>query len=268
MMNIYKFELSQLKNSIFIWSLAVPLSLVSYMLFYPMIASDAGALDSIMDSFPEKFLAAFGMNADLPISSLLGYLSLTVSMIYIPIAIQAANYGFHILSVEEREFTADFLLTKPVKRSKIFISKVSAALTSLLITNVSMWIATISILYIVKGQQTFDLGKVIILLTSFIFIQLVFFSLSLLISVSMKKVSSVLSLSMGLGFGLYILSALGSILSFDIFNILSPYAHFEPNYILVNANHHWSYVIITIAMIIVSIPLSYFLYHKRNISSL
>jgi ABC-2 type transport system permease protein len=267
-MNIFKFELSMLKKSILIWSLAVPFGLAFYMLFYPTIATDTGALDDLMNSFPEEFLAAFGMNAALPVSSLLGYFSLTVSMIYIPLAIQASNYGFHMLSVEEREFTADFLLTKPVKRSKIFISKVLAALTALLITNVSMWIITISTLYLVKGDSALEIDKVLVVLSSFGFIQLFFFSLSLLISVSIKKVSSVLSFSMGLSFGLYILSALGSVLSFDIFKLLSPYAHFDPNYILINTNHQWNLVLITIAVIVISIPASYFLYSKRNIASL
>lgn len=267
-MNIYKFELSMLKKSILIWSLAVPLGLAFYMLFYPTIATDTGALDDLMNSFPEEFLAAFGMNAELPVSSLLGYFSLTVSMIYIPIAIQASNYGFHMLSVEEREFTADFLLTKPVKRSKIFLSKVFAALTALIITNLFMWIITISTLYLVKGNNPLEIDKVLIVLSSFGFIQLFFFSLSLLISVSIKKVSSVLSFSMGLSFGLYILSALGSVLSFNIFKLLSPYAHFDPNYILINTNHQWNLVLITIAVIIISIPVSYILYAKRNISSL
>jgi ABC-2 type transport system permease protein len=267
-MNIFKFELSMLKKSILIWSLAVPLGLAFYMLFYPTIATDTGALDDLMNSFPEEFLAAFGMNAELPISSLLGYFSLTVSMIYIPLAIQASNYGFHMLSVEEREFTADFLLTKPVKRSEIFIAKVCAALTALFITNLAMWIVTISTLYLVKGTSPLEINKVLVVLTSFGFIQLFFFSLSLLISVSIKKVSSVLSFSMGLSFGLYILSALGSVLSFNIFKLLSPYAHFDPNYILINTNHQWSLVFITIAVIIISIPASYFLYAKRNIASL
>lgn len=267
-MNIYKFELSMLKKSILIWSLAVPLGLAFYMLFYPTIATDTGALDDLMNSFPEEFLAAFGMNAELPVSSLLGYFSLTVSMIYIPIAIQASNYGFHMLSVEEREFTADFLLTKPVKRSKIFLSKVFAALTALIITNLFMWIITISTLYLVKGNNPLEIDKVLVVLSSFGFIQLFFFSLSLLISVSIKKVSSVLSFSMGLSFGLYILSALGSVLSFNIFKLLSPYAHFDPNYILINTNHQWNLVLITIAVIIISIPVSYILYAKRNISSL
>ena len=66
-----------------------------------MIATDTAALESIMENFPEEFLALFGMNSELPISSLKGYLALTFGMIYIPIALQASNYGFHILSVEE-----------------------------------------------------------------------------------------------------------------------------------------------------------------------
>jgi ABC-2 type transport system permease protein len=267
-MNIYKFELSMLKKSMLIWSLAVPLGLAFYMLFYPTIAADTGALDDLMNSFPEEFLAAFGMNAELPVSSLLGYFSLTVSMIYIPLAIQASNYGFHMLSVEEREFTADFLLTKPVKRSQIFISKVLAALTSLLITNIAMWVVTITTLYLVKGDSALELNKVLIVMSSFAFIQLSFFSISLLISVSIKKVSSVLSFSMGLSFGMYILSALGAVLSFDIFKFISPYAHFDPNYILINTNHQWHLVLITVAVIVISIPASYFFYAKRNIASL
>lgn len=267
-MNIYKFEFLALKKSTIIWSISVPLGLAFYMLFYPMIASDTAGLEAIMANFPEEFLAAFGMHPSLPVSSLLGYFSLTMSMIYIPLAIQASNYGFHMLSVEEREYTADFLLTKPVKRSKIFISKVLAALASLLITNISMIIVTISVLYIVKGDSILELDKVLILLSSIGFIQLVFFSISLLISVSIKKISSVISFSMGLAFGLYILSALGAMLSFDLFILLSPYAHFDPNYILINTNFNWGLVLVTIAIIIIAMPLSYILYSKRNIASL
>ncbi len=267
-MNIYKFEFSMLKKSILIWSLAIPFGLVFYMLFYPMIATDTAALESIMANFPEEFLALFGMNSELPISSLKGYLALTFGMIYIPIALQASNYGFHILSVEERELTADFLLTKPVKRSEIFISKVLASFTSLLITNVSIAISTILVLLMIKGDETLEFNKIFILLSSIGFIQLVFFSISILISVSLKKISSVLSFSMALGFGLYILSGLGSMLSFKAFSIISPYAHFDPAYILVHANFNWSLVIYTLIIIIIALPLSYVLYLKRNIASL
>ena len=47
------------------------------------------------------------------------------------IALQAANYGYSLVSVEERELTADFLLSKPVGRVQILTSKLLAALRDL-----------------------------------------------------------------------------------------------------------------------------------------
>ena len=267
-MNIYKFELSMLRKSILIWALAIPLGTIFYMSFYPMIAQDTTAFAAVIENYPAEFLAAFGMNPELPMFSLLGYLSLTFGMVQIPLAIQASNYGFHILSVEERELTADFLLSRPITRAKIFIIKCLAAFTSLTIVNIAMWIGTIGVILAVKGDSDPEFGKVIVLLSSIVFLQLAFFGIGLLISVSIKKVSSVLSFSMALGFGMYILSSLGAILTSDIFNIISPYAHFSPTHILINGSYDWSLAIISILIILVTIPLSYFLYHKRNIASL
>jgi ABC-2 type transport system permease protein len=267
-MNIFKFELSMMKKSILIWSLAIAGFMMFYMSFYPLVAQDTAAFEQMLANFPEEFLAVFGMNPELPMLSLLGYFSLTFGIIQIPIAIQAANYGFHVLSIEERELTADFLMTKPVKRSQIFISKCLAAFTSLTIVNIVTWVATISILLMVKADSDPELGNVIVVLSSIAILQLVFFSIGLLISVSVKKIPSVLSLSMGLGFGLYVLGALGNMLSSEIFNFFSPYAHFNPANILIEGNYDWSMAIISIVVVLVALPMSYILYNKRNIASL
>ena len=267
-MNVYLFELRMYKKSILIWSLSISFWIIFYMAFYPMIAADAVGYDTMMEGFPEEFLAIFGMNIDLPMSSILGYFSLTFSMAQIPIAIQAANYGFHSLSVEERELTADFLLSKPVTRSKIIISKFFAALTSLTIVNVFVWISSLSSLYLFKGDTTFPLDNVLILLPTVILFQLFFLSVGMLISVSIKKVSSVLSFSMALAFGLYILNSLNTLLSSDFLGIFSAYTHFNPAYILVEGKYHIGFTIISISIITISLIMSYFLYLKRNIHSL
>ena len=51
---------------------------------------------------------------NLDMSSVLGFFSFVFLFCQICLAIQAANYGFSLVSVEERELTADFLLAKPV----------------------------------------------------------------------------------------------------------------------------------------------------------
>ncbi|MBN2299747.1 MAG: ABC transporter permease subunit [Acholeplasmataceae bacterium] len=267
-MNIYKFELKMLKSSILIWGLSIPLILFSYQAFYPTIAADTYAFDQLMANYPEELLAFFGMRPDLPMSSLLGYFSLTFGMMQIPLSIQAANYGFHMLSVEEREMTADFLLSKPVSRTKILISKFLAAFTSLTIINAGLWVASIGSLLLFKGDSELVLRNVVILLSTVVLFQLFFVGVGMLISVSVKKITSVIAYSMSLGFGLYIVFGLKSTFSNDLLALITPYAYFESAEILVTGKYNLLYTLINVGVIIVTFGLSYFLYKKRNIHSL
>lgn len=267
-MNIYKFELKMLRSSILIWGLSIPLILFAYMAFYPTIAADTSAFDALMANYPKELLAFFGMRPDLPMSSLLGYFSLTFGMMQIPIAIQAANYGIAMLSVEEREMTADFLLSKPVSRTKIMISKFLASLTSLVIVNLGLWVASIGALYAFKGDSTFELHNVILVLSSVILFQLFFVGVGMAISVSVKKIPSVIAYSMSLGFGLYIVFGLKSTFSNKIMGYVTPYAYFEPAELLVNGHLDLWFTIICTIIIVGSIGFSYFLYNRRNIHSL
>ena len=267
-MNIYLFEMKMLRKSIFLWGLFVPFGLIFYMSFFPMMAGDSANFNAILESYPPEMLAFFGFNTDLPVTSVLGYFALTLGMIQIPLAIQASNYGFHILSVEERELTADFLLSKPISRSKIYFSKFLAVSTSLLIVNIIVSGISILSIFLFKGSEVIDFTNVFILLSTIGLFQLVFLSIGLVISVSIKKVSSVLSFSMALGFGLYILSSLGTMLSSKMLSIISPYFHFAPAEILVTGSLDWGLASISISIIIISLVASYFLYQKRNIASL
>jgi ABC-2 type transport system permease protein len=265
-MNIYKFELGMLKRSILIWSLAIPAFFLFYVSFFPMMSGED--MNTIFEQFPEEFMAFFGMNPDLPVSSILGYVSLTYGMIQIPMAIQASNYGFHILSIEERELTADFLLTKPISRVKILVAKFLAAMTSLTIVNFTICLATILGTALFRGGQVVNWTAILVLLSTNIFFQLFFISVGMFISTIVKKIPSVLSLSMGLGIGLYIVSSLGTMLSSTIFHIITPYSHFAPAYILVEGTYDWSLVWISFLFIILSLVGSYFFYTRRNIASL
>ena len=267
-MNIYKFELKMLTRSIIIWGSSIVFGLVIYMAFFPLMMVDNDSMIDLLASYPEEFLAFFGMNSDLLFTSIMGYYGLTMSFIYVPIAIQASLYGVSILSVEEREYTADFLLSKPVSRKNVFLSKFFAAFTALTVVNVAIWIFSfVSLLSFNAGMEVDYLGTVV-LLSSIIFIQLFFLCVGLLISVIVKKVTSVIGYAMGLGFGLFIISSFGKMLSIESLKALTPYNHFEPIEILVNKSFNIFYFIICVLIIIISFSLGYFLYQKRNIKAL
>jgi ABC-2 type transport system permease protein len=200
-------------------------------------------------------------------STILGFYTLAFGICQLCLAIQAANYGFSLVSVEEREMTADFLLAKPIGRTKILTSKLLSAITGLTITNLVVWISSYIFINIYKGEQVYDGKALLLLFVSIIFLQLVFLSLGILISLLVKRVRNVTPFSMGLAFGMYILNAFGGMLGDDKMEIITPFNHFDPNYIIQNAAYDFPVVLISFTFIVLSIVGSYFLYTRRNIPS-
>jgi len=89
----------------------------------------------------------------------------------------------------------------------------------------------------------------------------------MLISLLMKRVRSVTPLSMALAFGMYVLSIFGGMLGGDKLEIISPFTHFDPNYIIKHGSYDIHLALISVAVIVIAIPASYLLYQKRNIAS-
>jgi ABC-2 type transport system permease protein len=105
----------------------------------------------------------------------------------------------------------------------------------------------------------------VLLLLSIVLFQLFFLSVGMLISLLVKRIRSVTPFSMALAFGMYILNAFGNMIGEDNLEIISPFKHFEPNYIIKNAAYNLPLVLISLSVIIVSVAASYALYSKRNI---
>jgi len=265
-MNIYKHEFKMKINSVIIWSLGVALMVFIYLSIFSSIEIDAKLFNEMMSSFPEEFLIAFGMT-DIDMSTILGFFGLIFLFIQICLAIQAANYGFSLVSVEETDLTADFLLAKPVGRTKIMTSKLLAALTGLTITNLVLWISSFVFLGMYSDGGQFETKPVVYLLLSVAVFQLFFLTVGMLISLLVKRVRSVTPYSMALVFGLYVLNAFGGMIGEDKLEIISPFKHFEPNYILKHAAYDLPLAWISVAAIVISVVGSYVLYSRRNIRS-
>lgn len=267
-MNIFKQEFQMKIKSIIIWSLSIGGFIIFYMAFFPTIASDSKAMDSIMNSLPKEMLQALGLKEGLSISNLIGYFTLTFAMIQVAIAIQSANYGFSILTEEERELTADFLMTKPISRSKVYWSKFMAAFLSLIITSIFIGVSSILALELFNNGQSYNWTNLIKLLITITIFQLIFLSLGMLVSLFFKKVRSVLSLSMGLAIGLYVINSVSGIVDSKILGYFTPFYYFEPGQILKSGQYNISLLLLAIGIITISLISSYVIYNKRDIHSL
>lgn len=263
-MNIYIHELKMKLGSILTWTISITGILFLFSSVFSTIAADMEALNTVMANYPPELLAAFGWD-QMDLGTVLGFFAFTMSFAQLLITIQAANYGFSLVSIEERELTADFLLAKPVPRYKILTAKLMAALTALLITNVVVWVASYATVNIFSDGRSFDQGTFQLILFSVTFLQLFFLTVGLAVSLMVKKVPSVTSVSLGSVFGMYILAAFGSSFGEDKFDYLTPFKHFEATKIVATGEFDMSKVIVSVTVIVLSVIASYILYQRRNI---
>lgn len=262
-MNMYIHELKSLRKSTIIWICAMIALAVIYFSIYPSLVNDAADFKKLLGAYPPSVRAMLGISID-NITSILGFYSMIFSFITLCGAIQAMNLGLSILSKESRERTADFLLVKPVSRVAIVNSKLLAALTMLLATNIIYYAAASMVANIVKTTDYSNKLFFMISLTMF-FIQLIFLAIGVFVSVFFTKMKSVLPISLGVVFGFYIIGALIATGKNDGARFISPFKYFDIAYIIKNSSYEVSYLITGAVIVIAAIVASYIIYTKKDI---
>ena len=262
--NIYRHELRSRLRSIITWSLGVAALIIFYFSFFAVFADQAELLNDMMDRFPPEMRAAFGMDK-MDLSTVLGYFSFIFLFVQLCLAIQASNYGFGLVSIEESELTADFLLSKPVSRTQVVTSKLLAALTALTLTNLVVWVASFTAITLFRGDREYEAGTLLLLLLSIVIFQLFFLSVGLVISLLVKRVRSVTPYALGLGFGAYVLSAFSGVLGDVKLELITPFKHLDAAAIVESAGYDAPLVLLNVAVTVLALAVSYWLYVRRDI---
>jgi len=261
---IYLHEFRTRLRSVIVWSLSLAVMIFIFYSIFPAFSSQAAAINDALSKFPPALLAAFGMG-QVDMSSVLGFYSFIFLFAQVCLAIQAGNYGFGLVSVEETELTADFLVSKPVSRMQIMDSKLLAAFTSLTITNLVVWASTFISIHLFKGSRTYDLNALLLLLASIVIFQLFFLSLGLVISLLVRRVRSVTPYSLALGFGMYLLAAFSGLEGVSNLELITAFKHFDPNYIIQHQAYDTPLVLLNAAVTVVCLVAAYLLYVRRDI---
>ena len=262
--NIYAHEFRTRLRSVIIWSLAVTAIVFFYFSFFSVFADQAALMNQMLERFPPQLRAAFGMDK-MDLSTVLGFYSFIFLFVQLCLAIQAGNYGFGLVSIEESELTADFLLSKPVSRTQVLTSKLLAALTSLTITNAVVWVSSYVSIAVFRGDREYDPRTLLLLLLSIVIFQLFFLSVGLVVSMLVKRVRSVTPYSLGLGFGAYVLSAFSGILGDVKLELITPFKHLDPARIVRDGAYDTPLVLINVTVSLIAVAVSYWLYARRDI---
>jgi ABC-2 type transport system permease protein len=221
-------------------------------------------MNEFMARYPQQLRAAFGLDK-MDLATVLGFYAFLFMFAQICLAIQAGNYGFGLVSIEETELTADFLLSKPISRTQVLTSKLLAALACLGITDLVLWACTLVAIYLFREGREFDGQTLLLLLVGAVIFQLFFLSVGLMISLLVKRVRSVTPYSLGLGFGAYILSAFSGVFGDVALELITPFKHLDAAYIVKHGAYNTPLVLLNLTVTVVSVVVAYGLYVRRDI---
>lgn len=262
--NIYRHEFRTRLKSVVIWSLALTFLIAFYFSLFPVFADQAALMNEMLARFPLEMRAAFGMDK-MDLATVLGFYSFIFLFVQLCLAIQAGNYGFGLVSIEESELTADFLLSKPVSRTQVLTSKLLAALTSLTIVNLVVWVSSFAAIGLFSEGREYEPGTLLLLLLSIVIFQLFFLSVGLVISLLVKRVRSVTPYALGLGFGAYVLNAFSGVFGDVTLELITPFKHLDAAAIVQNGAYNTPLVLLNVAVTLVSLAVSYWRYIRRDI---
>ncbi|WP_077620525.1 ABC transporter permease subunit [Bacillus sinesaloumensis] len=264
-MNVFFHELRALRKTTIIWTLSLVGVVVLFMSMFPTIAKDIEDYKKVLDGFPDAVKQAMGLQVE-TFGSVLGFYAYVFVYISLCGAIQAMNFGTAIVSKEAREKTADFLLTKPITRKAILTAKVLASFTAILFTSIVYVIASWVMVAAVATDEYSTKAFFLISLSLF-FIQLIFLAVGILFSVTLPKIKSVLSVSLGTVFGFFIVGMLSSTSGDDFKRYLSPFKYVDSHYLIEHTSFEGSFLIAGLGIVLVSVIVSYITYLKKDIHS-
>ncbi len=133
-MTILRHEIRQGRIPLMIWTAAIAFLLGTCVLIYPEMAKQMGELSQAFGNMG-GFSAAFGMDR-INFGEFTGFFGVECGNILgLGGAFFAALLGISALSKEEKEHTAEFLLTHPVSRRRVLTQKLIAVLVQITVLN-------------------------------------------------------------------------------------------------------------------------------------
>lgn len=262
-MNIILRELKSNLKSLLIWSGSL-IAVIVMMLSEFSAYYNNPDMAQIMDSMPKALMDAFSMsNANLTTVS--GYVSITVIYINLMLGIFAVLLGNSIIAKEERDKTAGFLMTMPITRTKVLIGKIVAAIINCLIV-LAVVIASLYIFTLkYSPDQDFYRFLWLMTITTGIF-EVMFLSLGLFLASSVKRYKLSSGVGLGVLFSLYVLSVMVALSEkIDFFKYVTPFKYFEASTLLQSYSIEGKYSILSFIWIFLFIALTFKIYNNRDL---
>ncbi len=264
-MNIFIVEMKAHRKGLIIWAFGILLMIAGGMGKYAVFSSDSQSINDLMSQMPKSMQAIMGMGT-FDLSKASGFYGVLFLYLVLMATVHATMLGADIISKEERDKTAEFLLVKPISRNKVVTLKILAAILNILIFN----IITLAFSIIIVGKYSNGeavSGDILILMVGMFISQLMFMFIGTAIAAICKKPKSATSISTAVLLITFIVSiAVDMNSKLESLKYLTPFKYFDAKNLMYGGGFQWSFVILSIIIILAMVCITYVFYGKRDLN--
>ncbi len=261
-MTLFFHEIKRNRLSLIIWTSVISFMLAVCVFIYPEMK---GQMNEMTDMFADmgSFTAAFGMD-ELNFGEFMGYFGVECgNVLGLGGVLFASILGISVLAKEEKDKTAEFLLTHPVSRIKIVLSKLISVVAQIFILNVCV-MAIVLLSVAIVGEES-DIKTMLLLFFAYFLLQIEIGGITFGISAFLRGGS--LGVGLGIGIMMYFINIISNLTeSLEFLKYITPFSYTEGGYIVNNCALEWKYLIVGAAMMTVSLVLGFIKYNRKDIA--
>lgn len=260
-MTMIRHELKMNRISFIVWTCSISFLLIICIFLFPEMK---GEMDGVSDLFASmgSFTEAFGMDK-VNFGSLPGFYAVECGNIMgLGGAFFAAMLAVSALSKEEKEHTAEFLLTHPKSRFSIITEKLIAVMIQILLLNMIAWALGIASIAII-GEEI-PMKEITLMHGAYLFLQLELAGICFGLSAFLRKGS--IGIGLGVAIILYFCNIIANISdSASFLNKITPFGYADGAQIVSEGS--LDILLISLGLIygVIGIMIGYIKYIKKDI---
>ena len=228
--NLFLKEMKRNALSLLIWMAVIILLISVTMSFYGTFLENQSKILAMMSIIPKEALQFKGISNFDDLISVLGFYSAN-NVIYMMLlgSIFAIVLSSGILLKEEYNKTAEFLLSWPLTRSEVFVTKLAVLVVNIFLLNLVAALAGLLSMELVK-REPFSVPAFLILSVYTLLLNYLFCAIGLFISTLVKRPKPITTFSIGLVLIFYFINTLSKITEgASKLGYLSPYKYADVN---------------------------------------
>lgn len=258
---ILKHEIRQGRNSLIIWTAVVSFMLAVCIFVYPEMSEQ---MDGIGEAFANMggFSAAFGMDK-INFGEFLGFFAVECgNVLGLGGALFAALTGISALSKEEREHTAEFLLSHPVSRQSVVAQKFISVIVQIVILNAA--VISVTVLSTLIIGEFPDAKPITLMFVSCFIMQIEIASICFGISAFIGRGG--IGLGLGLAVAFYFINIIANLTeSVKFLKYITPFGYTDGSSIIADGYIRINYLAVGIALAVAGVSTAFCKYSKKDI---